>query len=160
MAQVLFINYVFTENWHGLMVWFTVVGIMALLPIVASLFDLNYGIMKSKKMGTFKTTSSGLARTVSKDKSYLAFYFLASLIDACLSFFVSYPILCVVCAIAEVAIEMWSVHENFIAAKASGHDPLEVAAMIAKVYGADKLPELGELLSNKDILNKIQEANK
>ena len=160
MKILLFINYIFTEDWHHLIIWFSVVGIMSLLPIIASIFDLRYGILKSKKMGTFKTTSSGLARTINKDKGYLAFYFLASLIDACLSFFISYPILCVICAIAEVAIEIWSVHENFMAAKASGHDPLEVAAMIAKVYGADKLPELGELLSNKDILNKIQEANK
>lgn len=159
MMRLLFINYIFKEDFHGMAIWFVVVGIMALLPVIASFFDLRYGILKSKKMGTFRTRSSGLARTINKDKGYLAFYFMFALIDACLSFFVAWPVLCVICAIAEVGIELWSVHENFIEAKATGHDPLEVAAMIAKIYGADKLPELGELLSNKEVLDKIKEAN-
>jgi hypothetical protein len=159
MKEMLFINCIFNQDWHGLIMWFSVVAIMALMPIVASVFDLHYGILKSKKMGTFKTTSQGLKRTVDKDVTYLSFYFLITLIDGCLSFLIPFPILCVICAIAELLIEIWSIHENFAEARVKGHDPLDVAVMIAKVYGADKLPELGQILQDKNVLNKIKEVN-
>ena len=67
MEKTMFISYLLQQDLWGLKMWLAAVGIMSLLPIVASIFDLITGIKKSKAVGNFKTTSYGLKKTRDKD---------------------------------------------------------------------------------------------
>lgn len=154
MKQLLFITYLLNGDTHGLQMWLAAVGIMALLPIIASLFDLRTGIKKSKIVGNFKTTSYGLKKTRDKDLVYLLFYLMFAMIDCCLSFIVEFPLLCVFCSIAEVAIEAWSIHENIAVINKDMHDPIDLMKAISCTYGIndpDKIAAIiGEIKKSKD----------
>lgn len=129
----------------GLKMWLAAVGIMALLPIIASIFDLKTGIKKSKVLGNFKTTSYGLKKTRDKDFIYLLFYMMFAMIDSCLSFLLPFPLLCVFCSISEVAIEAWSVHENLQVVNKDFHDPIEIMKAISNTYGINDPDKLAEI---------------
>ena len=145
MSNLLFISYLLNDDVHGLKMWLAAVGIMALLPIVASLLDLKTGIKKSKIVGNFKTTSYGLKKTRDKDLAYLLFYMMFAMIDSCLSFIVEWPLLCVFCAIAEVAIEAWSVHENMAVIRKDFHDPIDLMKAISSTYGVSDPEKMAEV---------------
>lgn len=148
-----FISYIFKGDYHQLAIWFLVVGIVALIPNIASMFDLKTGINASKRLGTFKTTSAGLRKTIQKDKDYMIYFALLFLIDACLSFFIEFPVLCIVCAIAETAIELYSVRENM--AKGRGvedkpADPLAKMGQLAAILGEEKAKDVLDILTKKN----------
>ena len=144
----LFISYLLNGDLNGLKLWLAAVGIMALLPILASVFDLYTGIRKSKVVGNFKTTSYGLKKTRDKDLVYLLFYLLFAMVDSCLSFILPFPLFCIFCAVAEVAIEAWSVHENLFVIKKDVHDPIEIMKAISSTYGIND-PEKIEAVFEK-----------
>ena len=152
MKQLLFITYLLNGDTHGLQMWLAAVGIMALLPVIASLFDLRTGIKKSKIVGNFKTTSYGLKKTRDKDLVYLLFYLMFAMIDCCLSFIVDFPLLCVFCSIAEVAIEAWSIHENIAVINKDMHDPIDIMKAISCTYGINDPDKLAI------IFDKIQKS--
>lgn len=148
MEKTMFISYLLQQDLWGLKMWLAAVGIMSLLPIVASIFDLVTGIKKSKAVGNFKTTSYGLKKTRDKDFIYLLFYLLFAMIDSCLSFMLPFPLLCIFCAIAEVGIEAWSVHENLAIIKKDFHDPIEIMKAVSTTYGIND-PEKIEAVFEK-----------
>ncbi len=151
---LLFISYIFTGNIHQLEMWFLVVGLMALIPNIASLFDLRTGINASKRLGNFQTTSFGLRKTIQKDKDYMIYFVLMMMIDACLSFFIDIPVLCIVCAIAETAIELYSVRENMQKGRTKEDapaDPLGKMQQLIGILGEDKAKQVFDVLAkNKD----------
>lgn len=158
--NLLFISYLLEGNTQGVGYWLMAVGIMALLVVVASLFDLRYGIRASKRIGKFKTTSFGLRKTVAKDKDYLTIYFFAAMADACLSFFLPFPVACICVAVGEILIECLSVREKI---KEIGNttDPINVAKCVANTYGvtdANKMEALLKALQKEKEQKKTKET--
>lgn len=141
----MFINHLVNGDLVMANMWGVAVGVMALMVIIASLIDLRFGIKASKAVGAYKTTSYGFRATVEKDVFYLAFYFMAVMIDGCLSFFLSVPIASVLCALAEIGIEAVSVYENQNRCKEGRTNPVNVAKAIAKSYGIKDIHKI-ELL--------------
>ena len=151
--KLLFINYIFHSDAHGLAMWFLVVGLVALIPNIASLVDLKTGINASKRLGQFKTTSFGLRETIKKDKDYMIYFVLMLLIDSCLSFFIDFPVLCIICAIAETAIELYSVRENMQKGRTledAPADPIGKMQQLVSLIGPDKAQEVFNILTHKD----------
>lgn len=145
MKMLLFVNHLVNGDLVMARMWMLAVGVMALMVVLASLIDLRFGIKASKAVGAYKTTSYGFRATVEKDVFYLAFYFMAVMIDACLSFFLNIPVACVLCALAEIGIEAVSVFENNNRCKEGRTNPVNVAKAIAKTYGIKDIHKI-ELL--------------
>jgi len=145
--NLLFISYLLEGNTSGVGYWLLAVGIMATLIVVASLFDLRYGIRASKRIGKFKTTSYGLRKTIAKDKDYLAVYFFSVMIDSCLSFFISFPVACICVAVGAILIEGVSVKEK-IKEIGNATDPIAVAKCVANTYGVTDATKLESLLKS------------
>lgn len=151
-GMTMFISFMLDGDNHKTGVWLLAVAIMAILVVIASLIDLSWGIRASKKIGQFKTTSFGLRKTVSKDKVYLTLYFFAVMIDACLSFFVPFPLASILMCAGEIIIEGVSVYEKMQQLKNLSVDPLVVAKAIANTYGvqdAEKIRRIIETVSEE-----------
>lgn len=155
MKTTLFISFLLSGDTAAVGYWLAAVGIIALLVIVASVFDLRLGIKASKKVGQFKTTSFGLRKTVSKDKDYMTFYFFAVLIDSCLSFVLSFPAACVCVALAEILIEGVSVREKLAMLKKDVADPMAVAKAVATAYGINDAEKIAQVFK---VITKQREA--
>lgn len=148
MANLLFINHIITGDLVSLRWWMLAIAIMALLVIIASLFDLYWGIAASKAAGIFETTSYGLRKTVDKDKGYLTLYAFGVFIDSCLSFFCPIPVSCAVVAIGEIIIEGVSVVENSKRAKINDcTNPLDVAKAVIKTFGISDAKKIEEIIT-------------
>lgn len=151
VENLLFIVHLMNEDVHKIAVWCIVVSVLAMLPVIASGIDLFTAIHANKRIGSFKTTSYGLRKTLKKDMYYMILFFMSAVLDACLSFFLSMPILCIAVAFAEVAIEWISVQENLQKGKDGIRDPVEVAKAFLAAYGSD---ESKRLLDIADKLKK------
>lgn len=142
----LFIKSLIEGDIESVKYWCLAIGIMAILVIVSSLIDLRWGIRASKACGDFKTTSYGLRKTVEKLEGYLSFFFLAVMMDACLSFFVAFPVACIVVAVSEISIEAVSVYEKRKQAKVGGKDPINVAKAVVKTYGITDVGKIEQII--------------
>jgi hypothetical protein len=147
--SLLFISYLFSGDFHKMAIWLLVAAILAIIPNVASIIDLKTGINASKRLGLFKTTSFGLRQTISKDRDYLMYFFLLFLIDCCLSFFIDFPVLCILCALAETIIEVISIRENLSKGQTNNHDPIALMQTIATAYGDDKAQKIFDIIKDK-----------
>ena len=147
--SLLFISYLFNGDYNKMQIWFFMVGILAMIPHIASGIDLKTGIDASKRLGLFKTTSFGLRRTVRKDIEYLTYFFLMFLLDCCLNFFIDIPILCIICTIAETIIEVISIRENLCKGQINNHDPIALMQTIATAYGDDKAQRIFDIIKDK-----------
>jgi hypothetical protein len=147
--NLLFISYLFSGDFHKMAIWLLVAAILAIIPNVASVIDLKTGINTSKRLGIFKTTSFGLRQTISKDRDYLMYFFLLFLIDCCLSFFIDFPVLCILCAVAETIIEVISIRENLSKGQTNNHDPIALMQTIATAYGDDKAQKIFDIIKDK-----------
>jgi len=130
--------------------WLLVSAVLAVIINVSSIFDLVTGIKASKRLGNFKTTSFGLRQTISKDRDYMMYYFLMFLIDCCLSFFVDFPVLCTLCAISEIIIEVISIRENMHKGRTETHDPIAMMQSIATAYGQDKADKIFNIIKQQE----------
>lgn len=152
MNIMLFIKPLIEGDLQTVKYWGLAIGIMSLLVIASSLIDLGWGIRASKACGNFKTTSYGLKKTVEKLVSYLTFFFLGVMIDACLGFFVPFPFACIAVTIAEILIETVSVYENRKRAKVGGDDPINIVKAVVKTFGitdAEKIREIIEAIKKE-----------
>jgi hypothetical protein len=147
--NLLFISYLFSGDYHKMAIWLLVAAILAIIPNIASVIDLKTGINASKRLGIFKTTSFGLRQTISKDRDYLMYFFLLFLIDCCLSFFIDFPVLCILCAVAETIIEVISIRENLSKGQTNNHDPIALMQTIATAYGDDKAQRIFDIIKDK-----------
>lgn len=113
-----FIPALLDGNYDAFFTKLSIVILMWLLVIIASMVDLITGISASKRTGTKHTTSWGLRRTLSKDLQYLALLFMMLIIDIGLSslgqyiVFFAAPLLSFVSSVAITIIEAISVVEN------------------------------------------------
>jgi len=130
--------------------WLLVSAVLAVIINISSIFDLVTGIKASKRLGNFKTTSFGLRQTISKDRDYMMYYFLMFLIDCCLSFFVDFPVLCTLCAISEIIIEVISIRENMHKGRTETHDPIAMMQSIATAYGQDKADKIFNIIKQQE----------
>lgn len=118
MSVLCFIPALLEGNYDRFFTKLSVVILMWLLVIAASMVDLITGIAASKRTGTKHTTSWGLRRTLSKDLQYLALLFMMLIIDIGLSslggyiVFFAAPLCSFVATIALAIIEAISVVEN------------------------------------------------
>ncbi len=147
---MLFISYLLSGDNAKIAVWLLVAAALAFPPNIASLIDLITGIKASKRLGNFKTTSYGLRQTISKDRDYMMYFFLMFLIDCCLSFFINFPVMCILCAIAETIIEVISIRENMQKGRTDTHDPIALMQSIATAYGQDKADKIFNILKQKE----------
>jgi|WetSurMetagenome_2_1015567.scaffolds.fasta_scaffold787681_2 hypothetical protein len=147
--NLLFISFLLNGDYHGLYNWMLTAAILACLPQIAAVVDLITGILASKRLGIFRTTSYGLRKTVSKCSEYILYFFLLLLLDGCLSFFITFPILCVICALAETLIEVVSIRENLKKGRTDEHDPIDLMQSIATAYGEDKASKIIEIIKDK-----------
>jgi len=147
---MLFISYLLTGETSKIAMWLLVSAVLAVIINVSSIFDLVTGIKASKRLGNFKTTSFGLRQTISKDRDYMMYYFLMFLIDCCLSFFVDFPVLCTLCAISEIIIEVISIRENMHKGRTETHDPIAMMQSIATAYGQDKADKIFNIIKQQE----------
>ncbi len=143
---MLFISYLLSGDNSKIATWLLVAAILAFIPNTASGVDLITGIKASKRLGNFKTTSFGLRQTISKDRDYMTYFFLMFLIDCCLSFFIDFPVMCILCAIAETIIEVISIRENLHKGRTETHDPIAMMQSIATAYGQDKAQKIFDII--------------
>lgn len=105
-------------NYDAFFTKLSIVILLWLLVIAASMVDLITGIAASKRTGVKHTTSWGLRRTLSKDLQYLALLFMMVIIDIGLSSLGQYiaffqaPLCSFVASTAVTIIEAISVVEN------------------------------------------------
>ena len=148
--KMLFISYLLTGETSKIAMWLLVSAVLAVIINISSIFDLVTGIKASKRLGNFKTTSFGLRQTISKDRDYMMYYFLMFLIDCCLSFFVDFPVLCTLCAISEIIIEVISIRENMHKGRTETHDPIAMMQSIATAYGQDKADKIFNIIKQQE----------
>jgi len=153
MMKMLFISYLLTGETSKIATWLLVSAVLAVIINVSSVFDLVTGIKASKRLGNFKTTSFGLRQTISKDRDYMMYYFLMFLIDCCLSFFVDFPVLCTLCAISEIIIEVISIRENMHKGRTDAHDPIALMQSLATAYGQDKADKIFNIIKQQEEKN-------
>lgn len=138
MKTLLFIPALLDGNYHSFFVKLSIVILMWLLVIAASMVDLITGIAASKRTGTKRTTSWGLRRTLSKDLQFLALLFMMLLIDIGLSSlgqyvaFFSAPLVSFVTAIAIIIIEAISVAENMRKGRNPEEDKIDDITQLVK----------------------------
>lgn len=131
MGTMCFIPALLAGNYDVFFTKLSIVILMWLLVIVASMVDLITGIAASKRTGTKHTTSWGLRRTLSKDLQYLALLFMMLLIDIGLSSlgeymaFFSASLCSFVSSVAIIIIEAISVAENTRKGKKPDEDKLD-----------------------------------
>lgn len=146
MKMFLFIKSLLEGDLENVKYWGFAIGVMALLVIIASLIDLRWGIKASKACGEFSTTSYGLRKTVVKDESYLMFFFLGVMIDACLGFFLPMPVASIVVAVSEILIESVSVFENRNRAMKGAQNPMNVVKAVVKTFGITDAEKISALI--------------
>ncbi len=150
MMNVLFISYLLAGDSSKIATWLLVAAVLAFIPNIASFIDLITGIKASKRLGNFQTTSFGLRQTISKDRDYMMYFFLMFLIDCCLSFFIDFPVMCILCAMAETIIEVISIRENMHKGRTDTHDPIAMMQSIATAYGQDKADKIFNIIKQQE----------
>ena len=148
--NVLFIPHLMVHDMDGVMARLLISVGFFLLVVIASLFDLKTGINASKRLGVYKTSSYGIRKTISKDKDYGVFFFMFFMMDIPLSYFIDFPVLCAICAMAEISIELWSVRETM----QKGRDEVQLNVIdkmgeLIKAIGEDKAKEVFDIIIKK-----------
>ena len=159
MKTMMFIKPLIEGDLESVKYWGLAIGIMAVFVIIAGLIDLRWGILASKACGQFKTTSYGLKKTVEKLETYLMLFFFGVMIDACLSFFLSFPVACILVAVSEIIIEAVSVYENRKRVKVGAADPINVVKAVAKTFGVtdvEKIKQLLEVVREQEKKGKVE----
>ena len=143
------ITHILTGDYQAAKAWCVAAGALSLLPMIAAAVDLATGIKASKRVGHFHTTSWGLRRTLWKVAKYETLMFMAILLDAAISFVVSFPAICGVVAVCELLTEYVSVKENLRRGRLPGADvdPLSIAKTIASIYGKETGGRIADIIT-------------
>ena len=163
MSVLCFIPALLDGNYDAFFTKLSIVILMWLLVIVASMVDLITGIAASKRTGTKHTTSWGLRRTLSKDLQYLALLFMMLLIDIGLSSlgqymsFLSASLCSFITSAVIIIIEAISVAENTRKGKKPDEDKLDdihqLVANVVDTLGSEDTKKFLEALQ-KYVENK------
>lgn len=86
--KLLFINHIISGNYSTALMEFFGVMLLWLIIVVSAFVDLKTGIDASKASGCFRTTSSGLRKTLKKISDYIMIMIIALLFDVATSYLV------------------------------------------------------------------------
>lgn len=135
-----------------------------LIAVIASMVDLRTGILASKRIGNFRTTSKGLRQTMKKLFEYFTFLTIALLFDVVLSYLTTLtdivplfglfriPIFTIASVIIILIIEGISVKENTEKGRNRDFVSPEVMNKALDIIGSlgdEKIKAIAELLKNK-----------
>lgn len=162
--MLLFIPSILKGDMSTFFMKLSVVLLLWLIAFAASLVDLKTGIAASKRLGKFKTTSSGLRQTLKKDGQYFMLLLIAFLFDFVFSYFTELahiwailgifklPLFTLIAVAIVLTIEGISVRENLDKGSDKEIVPQEVvnhALDIIGELGEDKIKAIVELLKEK-----------
>jgi len=161
--QLLFIPSLLTGDYRTFFIKLVIVFALWMIAIVASLIDLKTGIDASKRIGNFKTTSSGLRQTLKKDFQYFTLLVISLLFDFVFSYLTSLadiisvlglfriPVFTILSVIIVLIIEGISVKENLEKGRKDIVSPelLNKALEIIGELGDEKIKAIAEILKDK-----------
>lgn len=155
---ILFIPALLSHDTQGFCTKLGIVVVLWLIVIFASMVDLITGIQASKRLGTKRTNSWGLRRTINKDLQYLGVLMSLLFIDIATSALAPYisifevPICSVAGVVCMACIEFLSVKENSqkgVSEEDNHLDEVErLAKDLVKSLGSDKAKTVIEVLQN------------
>lgn len=162
--NLLFIPSILSGDYRTFFIKLIIVFALWMIAIVASLVDLKTGIDASKRLGNFKTTSSGLRQTLKKDFQYFTLLVIALLFDVVFSYLTTLtdiisflglfrvPVFTIISVIIILAIEFISVKENLEKGKKQIISPelMNKALDIISELGDEKVKAIADILKNKD----------
>lgn len=162
--NLLFIPSILSGDYRTFFIKLIIVFALWMIAIVASLVDLKTGIDASKRLGNFKTTSSGLRQTLKKDFQYFTLLIIALLFDVVFSYLTTLtdiipflglfrvPVFTILSVIIILAIEFISVKENLEKGKKQIISPeiMNKALDIISELGDEKVKAIADILKNKE----------
>lgn len=162
--NLLFIPSVLSGDYRTFFIKLIIVFALWLIAIVASLIDLKTGIDASKRLGKFKTTSSGLRQTLKKDFQYFTLLVIALLFDFVFSYLTTLtdiisflglfriPVFTIISVIITLTIEFISVKENLEKGKKQIISPelMNKALDIISELGDEKVKAIANILKDKE----------
>lgn len=161
--NLLFIPSLLAGDYRSFILKLMIVLGLWLIAIAATLVDLKTGIDASKRLGNFKTTSSGLRQTLRKDFQYFTLLIIAFLFDFVFSYLTTLtdivglfglfrvPLFTIISVIIVLVIECISVKENLEKGKKEIISPelVNKALDIIGELGDEKVKAISEILKSK-----------
>jgi hypothetical protein len=159
----LFIPQLLDQDYKSFFIKLIVVFALWIIAFSASLIDLSSGIQASKRLGCFKTTSSGLRQTLKKDFQYFTLLIIALLFDVVFSYLTTLtdiipflglfriPVFTVLSVIIVLIIEFISVRENMNKGRKDIVSPelINKALEIIGELGDEKVKAISNILKQK-----------
>jgi hypothetical protein len=158
--ETLFIPSLLTEDYRSFFIKLIIVFALWIIAITATIIDLKTGIDASKRLGNFKTTSSGLRQTLRKDFQYFTLLIIALLFDVVFSYLTTLtdifsflglfriPIFTILSVIIVLLIEFISVKENLRkgSKEVVPQELINKALEIISELGDDKVKAISKIL--------------
>lgn len=158
--ETLFIPSLLAQDYKSFFIKLIIVFALWLIAIIASLIDLKTGIDASKRLGCFKTTSSGLRQTLKKDFQYFTLLIIALMFDVVFSYLTTLtdiisflglfriPVFTVISVIIVLLIEFISVRENLDKGRKDivPQELINKALEIISELGDDKVKAISKIL--------------
>jgi hypothetical protein len=165
--NLLFIPSLLAGDYRSFFIKLTIVLALWMIAIIASLIDLKTGIDASKRVGNFKTTSSGLRQTLKKDFQYFTLLVISLLFDFVFSYLTSLtdifsvlglfriPVFTILSVIIVLIIEGISVKENLEKGRKEIISPemMNKALEIIGELGDEKIKAIAQILKEKNEKN-------
>lgn len=162
--NLLFIPSLLSGDYRTFFIKLIIILALWIVAFVATAVDLKTGIEASKRLGNFKTTSSGLRQTLRKNGQYFALLIVAFLFDFVFSYLTSLtdilsffglfkiPIFTIGSVVIVLVIEFISVKENLEKGRKEIISPelLNKALDIIGELGDEKIKAISEILKNKE----------
>lgn len=156
----LFIPSLLSQDYKSFFIKLIIVFALWIIAIIASLIDLKTGIDASKRLGKFKTTSSGLRQTLKKDFQYFTLFIIALLFDVVFSYLTTLtdiisflglfriPVFTILSVIIILIIEFISVRENLDKGRKEivPQELVNKALEIISELGDDKIKAISKIL--------------
>lgn len=156
----LFIPQLLDQDYKSFFIKLIIVFGLWIIAFASSLIDLKTGIEASKRLGCFKTTSSGLRQTLKKDFQYFTLLIIALLFDIVFSYLTTLtdiipflglfriPVFTVLSVIIVLAIEFISVRENMDKGRKDlvSPDLINKALEIIGELGDEKVKAISKIL--------------
>ncbi len=156
----IFIPSLLSQDYKSFFIKLIIVFALWIIAIIASLIDLKTGIDASKRLGKFKTTSSGLRQTLKKDFQYFTLLIIALMFDVVFSYLTTLtdiiaflglfriPVFTVISVIIVLIIEFISVRENLDKGRKEivPQELVNKALEIISELGDDKIKAISKII--------------
>lgn len=150
-----FIPALLAEDYKAFWLKLSIIGLMWICVIIATVVDIITGISASKRVSNTKITSSGLRKTLTKNVQYIGVLICALMLDIVLSYLSEYvsifnvPLITIIAVIVECAIETISVNENIHKGKTGDINAIKLTTSIVK-----------NVTTNENVKNTIEVIEK